>query len=253
MRSHERSNRSARKLLLRSVELEPTLERRYHAARAAWRMSDLPAVSIEMERGARRCARGRRHHGRGEGADRARRGRAPARRRLAEGDRARRRRARGARPTNGPLRRARGARPDRVVGRRLRDAGADGRGGARHRPAPGAQGPRGAGAERAVAAPTGSRPARRGGGADRRGLEFAEESGSIVAQAQALHSLGTLHLERRERSSREQQPRGGALALRRGRRRVDARAHAELARVGGRAARRRRRRRSASCARRSGC
>ena len=42
------ANRSARKLLLRSVELEPTLERRYHAARAAWRMSDLPAVSVEM-------------------------------------------------------------------------------------------------------------------------------------------------------------------------------------------------------------
>ena len=32
----------------------------------------------------------------------------------------------------------------------------------------------------------------------RRSLEFAQESGSIVAQAQALHSLGTLHLERRE-------------------------------------------------------
>src|SRR5207253_1958538 len=42
------ANRSGRKLLLRSVELEPTLERRYHAARAAWRMSDLPAVSVEM-------------------------------------------------------------------------------------------------------------------------------------------------------------------------------------------------------------
>jgi len=42
------ANRSARKLLLRAVELEPTLERRYHAARAAWRMSDLPAVSVEM-------------------------------------------------------------------------------------------------------------------------------------------------------------------------------------------------------------
>ena len=44
------ANRSARKLLLRAVELEPTLERRYHAARAAWRMSDLPAVSVEMRR-----------------------------------------------------------------------------------------------------------------------------------------------------------------------------------------------------------
>ena len=44
------ANRSGRKLLLRSVELEPTLERRYHAARAAWRLSDLPSVSVEMER-----------------------------------------------------------------------------------------------------------------------------------------------------------------------------------------------------------
>ena len=44
------ANRSGRKLLLRSVELEPTLERRYHAARAAWRLSDLPAVSVEMRR-----------------------------------------------------------------------------------------------------------------------------------------------------------------------------------------------------------
>jgi class 3 adenylate cyclase/tetratricopeptide (TPR) repeat protein len=44
------ANRSGRKLLLRAVELEPTLERRYHAARAAWRMSDLPAVSVEMQR-----------------------------------------------------------------------------------------------------------------------------------------------------------------------------------------------------------
>ena len=44
------ANRPARKLLLRAVELGPTLERRYHAARAAWRMSDLPAVSVEMQR-----------------------------------------------------------------------------------------------------------------------------------------------------------------------------------------------------------
>jgi class 3 adenylate cyclase/tetratricopeptide (TPR) repeat protein len=44
------ANQSARKLLLRALELEPTLERRYRAARAAWRMSDLPAVSAEMRR-----------------------------------------------------------------------------------------------------------------------------------------------------------------------------------------------------------
>jgi predicted ATPase len=43
------ANRSGRKLLLRAVELEPTLERRYQAARSAWRLADFPAVSIEME------------------------------------------------------------------------------------------------------------------------------------------------------------------------------------------------------------
>jgi class 3 adenylate cyclase/tetratricopeptide (TPR) repeat protein len=44
------ANRSARKLLLRAVELESTLGSRYDAARAAWRMSDLPAVSVEMQK-----------------------------------------------------------------------------------------------------------------------------------------------------------------------------------------------------------
>ena len=44
------ANRSGRKLLLRAVELEPTLERRFRAAQAAWRLADLPAVSREMER-----------------------------------------------------------------------------------------------------------------------------------------------------------------------------------------------------------
>src|SRR6266508_3449043 len=42
------ANRSGRTLLLRAVELDPTLERRYHAAHAAWRLNDLPAVSREM-------------------------------------------------------------------------------------------------------------------------------------------------------------------------------------------------------------
>jgi tetratricopeptide (TPR) repeat protein len=44
------ANRSARSLLLRAVELEPTLRRRYQAARAAWRLDDIPAVALEMER-----------------------------------------------------------------------------------------------------------------------------------------------------------------------------------------------------------
>ncbi|MGH3115662.1 MAG: ATP-binding protein [Gaiellales bacterium] len=43
------ANATARRLLLRSVELEPTLDRRYQAARAAWRMSEFPVVSSEME------------------------------------------------------------------------------------------------------------------------------------------------------------------------------------------------------------
>jgi class 3 adenylate cyclase/tetratricopeptide (TPR) repeat protein len=43
------ANGTARRMLLRSVELDPTLRRRYEAARAAWRMSDFPAVSAEME------------------------------------------------------------------------------------------------------------------------------------------------------------------------------------------------------------
>jgi ATP/maltotriose-dependent transcriptional regulator MalT len=43
------ANRSGRNLLVRAVELEPTLERRYQAARAALRLTDLPAVSLEME------------------------------------------------------------------------------------------------------------------------------------------------------------------------------------------------------------
>jgi predicted ATPase len=39
---------SARKLLLRAVELETTLERRYDAAYAAWKLGDLAAVAKEM-------------------------------------------------------------------------------------------------------------------------------------------------------------------------------------------------------------
>jgi class 3 adenylate cyclase/tetratricopeptide (TPR) repeat protein len=42
------SNLSARKLLLRSAELEPTLGRRFLAARAAWQLGDLPVVRDEM-------------------------------------------------------------------------------------------------------------------------------------------------------------------------------------------------------------
>jgi class 3 adenylate cyclase/tetratricopeptide (TPR) repeat protein len=40
---------SARKLLVRADKLAPTLERRYYAARAAWRLGDMTAVIMEME------------------------------------------------------------------------------------------------------------------------------------------------------------------------------------------------------------
>ena len=43
------ANRTARRLLLRTLELEPTLERRFEAARAAWRLWELPAAADEME------------------------------------------------------------------------------------------------------------------------------------------------------------------------------------------------------------
>lgn len=43
------ANRTARRLLLRSIELAPSLERRFYAGRAAWRLWELPAASVEME------------------------------------------------------------------------------------------------------------------------------------------------------------------------------------------------------------
>jgi tetratricopeptide (TPR) repeat protein len=42
------ANVVARRLLVRSAELEETLERRYLAARASWRLTDIPTVSTEM-------------------------------------------------------------------------------------------------------------------------------------------------------------------------------------------------------------
>ena len=44
----QEANRAARRQLQRAVELEPTLERRYQAARAAWRLGDIPTVWVEM-------------------------------------------------------------------------------------------------------------------------------------------------------------------------------------------------------------
>lgn len=42
--------KTARKQLARAVELESTLKRRYYAARAVWRLGDLIAVFVEMEK-----------------------------------------------------------------------------------------------------------------------------------------------------------------------------------------------------------
>src|SRR4051794_16844025 len=47
--SAREATRTARQLFIRAVELEPTLRRRYMAARAADRLSDLPTVTREME------------------------------------------------------------------------------------------------------------------------------------------------------------------------------------------------------------
>jgi class 3 adenylate cyclase/tetratricopeptide (TPR) repeat protein len=44
------ANQAARNSFLRAIELEPTLERRYLAAKAAWRLDDLPAVAREMDK-----------------------------------------------------------------------------------------------------------------------------------------------------------------------------------------------------------
>jgi class 3 adenylate cyclase/tetratricopeptide (TPR) repeat protein len=44
------ANNSARRLLVRAVQLEPTLQRRFLAARAARKIADLPAQAVEMER-----------------------------------------------------------------------------------------------------------------------------------------------------------------------------------------------------------
>jgi class 3 adenylate cyclase/tetratricopeptide (TPR) repeat protein len=43
------ANQAARHAFLRSIELDPTLKRRHYAAKAAWRLDDLPAVAREME------------------------------------------------------------------------------------------------------------------------------------------------------------------------------------------------------------
>ncbi|MBD0330245.1 MAG: AAA family ATPase, partial [Thermoleophilia bacterium] len=43
------ANRAARKLLLRAVEIEPTLGRRWKASVSAWRLGDYPSLAAEIE------------------------------------------------------------------------------------------------------------------------------------------------------------------------------------------------------------
>jgi predicted ATPase/class 3 adenylate cyclase len=197
------ANRSGRKLLLRSVELEPTLERRYHAARAAWRMSDLPAVSIEMQRvldGAREAGdttvEGKALTALAEVAL-LREGDFPKATELVDG-------ALEVLPENGRFgalevrgrlawwvgdfeMQERMAEEALEIAQRLERKDLEA-----------------AALNELSSAYRQQRRLDEAEDAIRRSLEFAQESGSIVAQAQALHSLGTLHLERRETQLAEQ-------------------------------------------------
>ena len=197
------ANRSARKLLLRACELEPTLDRRYHAARAAWRMSDLPAVSIEMQRVL-------------DGA-------------LEAGDSTVEGKALTALAEVALLREGDFPKATELVDQALDVLPADRRFGAlevrsrlawwvgdfetqehmaeemleiAHRLE--RKDLEAAALNDLSSAYRQQRRLEEAEGAIRRSLEFAQESGSIVAQAQALHSLGTLHLEGRENQLAQQ-------------------------------------------------
>ena len=99
---------NARRLFRRSIELEPSLERRYLAADAARGLNELATVAAEMERVRAEAARERQPRTRGPGADCARRGRDVTRRRSREPRRGWRVRAsrccRRARSTHAPTR-----------------------------------------------------------------------------------------------------------------------------------------------------
>ena len=139
------ANRSARRLLVRAVEIEPTLQRRFLAARAARRIADLPAQAVEMERVFADATEVGRQAAPGPRPDRARRERAPARSRPAARARARRAGARPARgrEARGSVRGAHDACPDRLVARRSRRRRALDRQGARGRTGDRPQGSRG--------------------------------------------------------------------------------------------------------------
>ena len=213
------ANRSARRLFLTALELEPTLERRYEAARAAWRITDYPVVSREMEEV---CAAAR---SRGEpqdpgpGADGARRrGRRPRRGRPARGapDREGTRRARR-RGQGGPGGRARGQRHDRLGARRPRRRGAGSRrsAGARARDRPQGPGERGAGhARERLHRRDGARPC----SAARRPRARARAGGRRGRRPRPRASLPGAALPRARRLRRGRVPaRGGAQVPRGGR------------------------------------
>ena len=137
---------TARKLFLRSVELEPNVQRRWHAARAAQRLGDMHAVSAEMEKV--RVARGGagEQEARGDRARGARRGRALHAGRPAAREGARDAGARDAAGRRADRREDRGAqrpRADRELDRRPRDGGEVPAHGARRGARRGAQGSRG--------------------------------------------------------------------------------------------------------------
>ena len=161
--------RSARKLLLRAAELSPTLERRYLAGRAAWRLGDMTAVIVEMEEVASVAAAHGERPPAGPRAHRARRGRPEPARRRDHGAAARRAGDRGprGRAAGHPLRGVPRRHGRRLVARRRRGVRALGearaRGVARRR----AEGPGGGDHERARARVPPPARARRGGAAHR--------------------------------------------------------------------------------------
>ncbi len=235
MRSAARRTGRRASCSLRAVELEPTLERRYNAARAAWRMSDLPTVSVEMQR-VLRLAR--------EAGDSTVEGKALTA--LAE---------------VALLREADLPKATELVDAALETLPEDGRSAA--------LAVRGQIAWWVGDFETGQRVAeealelaQRRGRKDleaqalndlwktyrhqnrldeaeellARELEVAEESGSIVARAHALNSAGVFQPRSPRAGARAPAARGVARPLRRGGRLVDARPHAERPRVGGAAA-----------------
>ena len=172
---------------------------RFHAARAAWRLRELPAASVEMEKVRDPRAGGRRAHDRGPRAHRAggdrpeperrRADRRPARRRGARPARrrARRRTVRGAHAPE--QHRLVGGRPRRGRALRGRDRRDRARGGARRSREPRRSGARGG-------RPSPGSSSTRAEELLEAGSALAEASGSISGRAWACRIRGSILLRR---------------------------------------------------------